>query len=75
MINTLRLLLTALSLTVMLTVSAWAVSLQEAAQRVARQYNGQVVSAQTVDQGGRRVHVIRVLTPDGVVRTVRVPAD
>jgi hypothetical protein len=33
-----------------------------------------VVSAQTVEQNGRRIHVIRIVTKDGVVRTVRVPA-
>ncbi|AKS41430.1 PepSY domain-containing protein [Wenzhouxiangella marina] len=59
----------------LMTVSAWAITLREAAERVARQYEGRVVSAQTVERDGRRVHVIRVLTRDGVVRTVRVPAD
>jgi hypothetical protein len=59
----------------MMVVSAWAMSLQEAAERVARQYDAQVVSAHTVERDGRRVHVIRILTRDGVVRTIRVPAD
>jgi uncharacterized membrane protein YkoI len=58
-----------------LSVSAWALSLQEAAERVARQYDAKVVSAQTQERDGRRVHVIRILTKDGVVRTIRVPAD
>lgn len=62
-----------LSLT--LLVSAWALTLEEAAERVARQHNAKVVSAHTVEREGRRIHVIRILTRDGVVRTIRVPAD
>ena len=58
-----------------LLVSAWAMSLEEAAERVARQHNAKVVSAQTIERDGRRIHVIRILTRDGVVRTIRVPAD
>ncbi|MFW6341240.1 MAG: PepSY domain-containing protein [Wenzhouxiangella sp.] len=58
-----------------MTVSAWALSLEQAAERVARQYGAKVVSAQTIERDGRRVHVIRILTRDGVVRTIRVPAD
>ena len=58
-----------------LAVSAWALTLEEAAERVARQHDAQVVSAHTVERDGRRVHVIRILTRDGVVRTIRVPAD
>ncbi len=56
-------------------VSAWAMSLEEAAERVARQHNAKVVSAHTIERDGRRIHVIRILTRDGVVRTIRVPAD
>jgi len=52
---------------------AWAQSLDEAAREAARQYNAKVLSAQTVQEGGRRVHVIKLLTKDGVVRTVRIP--
>ena len=58
-----------------LAVSAWALSLEEAAEQVARQYDAKVVSARTVDRAGRRVHEIRVLTKEGVVRTIRVSAD
>lgn len=67
--------LIAMLLSIALVVSAWAISLQEAAERVARQYDAQVVSAHTIERDGRRVHVIRILTRDGVVRTIRVPAD
>lgn len=58
-----------------MAVSAWALSLEEAAERVARQYDAKVVSAHTIERDGRRVHVIRILTREGVVRTIRVPAD
>ncbi len=58
-----------------LLASAWALSLEEAAERVARQHNAQVVSAHTIERDGRRIHVIRILTRDGVVRTIRVPAE
>lgn len=58
-----------------LVISAWAITLEEAAERVARQHNAKVVSAHTVEREGRRIHVIRILTRDGVVRTIRVPAD
>jgi outer membrane lipoprotein-sorting protein len=52
---------------------AWAQSLDEAAAQAARQYNAKVLSARTVQQGKKRVHVIKLLTPDGVVKTVRIP--
>jgi len=64
-----------LMLSVVLMAQAWAITLREAAERVARQHDGRVVSAQTVERNGRKIHVIRVLTKDGVVRTVRVSAD
>lgn len=75
MFKTLRQFLIACVLSAIMVGSAWAISLQEAAERVARQYDAQVVSAQTVERDGQRVHVIRILTKDGVVRTIRVPAD
>ncbi|RFF26625.1 MULTISPECIES: PepSY domain-containing protein [unclassified Wenzhouxiangella] len=68
-------LLIALTLSALLVVSAWAITLEEAAQRVAQEYDAKVVSAHTVERDGRRIHVIRIVTDDGVVRTVRVPAD
>ena len=52
---------------------AWAQTLDEAAQQAARQHNAKVLSARTVPEGNRRVHVIKLLTKDGVVKTVRVP--
>jgi len=71
----LRQLLIASLMTVVMLASAWALTLQEAAERVARQHDAKVVSARTIERDGRRIHVIRILTRDGVVRTVRVPAD
>jgi hypothetical protein len=56
-----------------LATGAWAQTLDEAANQAARQYNAKVLSAQTVQEGGKRVHVIKLLTKDGVVKTVRVP--
>ncbi|GAB4184181.1 MAG: hypothetical protein Tsb002_06930 [Wenzhouxiangellaceae bacterium] len=56
------------------TTAAWAISLEQAVRQVAAQYNGRVISAQTVKQGGKQVHVIRVLTESGKVKTVRIPA-
>jgi len=72
--RSLRNLLITLLLAAGLVVSAWAITLQEAARQVAERYDARVVSAQTVEQNGRRIHVIRIVTKDGVVRTVRVPA-
>ncbi|MEL7539131.1 MAG: hypothetical protein AAFZ58_14020 [Pseudomonadota bacterium] len=47
-------------------------TLEQAIKQVQRQYGGRIVSANTVVQGGREVHVIRVLTAEGNVKTVRV---
>jgi len=71
----LRNLFIAPGLALLLLASAWAISLEDAARMVAEEHNARVVSAHTVERDGRRVHVIRILTRDGVVRTVRVPAD
>lgn len=48
-------------------------TLSQAVEQVRRQYNGRIVSAETQMQGNREVHVIKVLTDDGKVKTVRVP--
>jgi hypothetical protein len=48
-------------------------SLGEAVERVRRQYNGRIVSAETRISGNREVHHIRVLTSDGKVTTVTIP--
>ena len=48
------------------------VSLSEAVQQVRRQYGGQILSAETTRSGNREVHVIKVLTSDNKVKTVRI---
>jgi uncharacterized membrane protein YkoI len=67
------------SLTLLLSLaaaaSAWAITLEEAARQAARQYDAKVISARTVTVNGQRVHEIKVLTKDGVVKTVRIPED
>lgn len=62
-------------LSLVLAASAWGISLEEAARQAAERVGGRVVSAQTIERDGKRIHVIRVMTRDDVVRTVRIPAD
>ena len=51
-------------------------NLREVAERVARQHDAKkVISARVVERGGRRFYVIRILTRDDVIKTIRVPAD
>jgi thiamine monophosphate kinase len=63
----------AFSMALAVPTDAWAQSLDQAASQAARQYNAKVLSAQTVQDGNKRVHVIKLLTPEGVVKTVRIP--
>ncbi|MBT8049177.1 MAG: hypothetical protein HKN57_03070 [Xanthomonadales bacterium] len=65
-------LLLALMLALAMPAGAWAQSLDEAARQAARQHNAKVLSARTVQEGQKRVHVIKLLTKEGVVKTVRV---
>lgn len=62
----------ALVLAMSFSVAVQAQSLDEAARQAARQYNAKVLSAHTVQEGNKRVHVIKLLTQKGVVKTVRV---
>ena len=55
------------------SAAAWGQTLDEAARQAARQHDAKVLSARTVQEGDRRVHVIKLLTKDGVVKVVRVP--
>jgi len=64
--------LLALLLALFLTSPVMAQTLDEAAQKAARQYDAKVLSAHTVQEGGKRVHVIKLVTKDGVIKTVRV---
>ena len=52
--------------------TSFAQTLNEAARQAARQYNAKILSARTVKEGSKRVHVIKLLTRDGVVKTVRI---
>ena len=62
----------ALLLAMSMSVAVQAQTLDEAARQAARQYNAKVLSAHTVQEGNQRVHVIKLLTDKGVVKTVRV---
>jgi cell division protein YceG involved in septum cleavage len=63
-------------LVMVLALSVPAVSLAqtlaEAARQAARQHDAKVLSAHTVQQGKKRVHVIKLLTRNGVVKTIRI---
>ena len=48
------------------------VTLSQAVEQVRRQYNGRIVKAETELNGNRETHVIKVVTEDGKVKTVRV---
>jgi cell division protein YceG involved in septum cleavage len=54
-------------------VSVQAQTLDQAARQAAKQHDAKVLSARTVKEGNRDVHVIKLLTKNGVVKTVRVP--
>jgi hypothetical protein len=56
----------------LMPLSAFAITLEEAARQAARQNNAKVLSAKTVQQGNKRVHEIKLLTRDGVIKTVRI---
>jgi uncharacterized membrane protein YkoI len=49
--------------------------LDEAVARVQKEQGGRILSAETVQENGRQVHVIKVLTPNNSVRTLRIDAD
>jgi outer membrane lipoprotein-sorting protein len=66
------LLLLTLCLALLTPSGAWAQTLDEAARQAAKQHNAKVLSARTVQEGQKRVHVIKLLTKDGVVKTVRI---
>jgi hypothetical protein len=54
------------------TFQGGGMTLSQAVEQVRRQYNGQIVSAETKVSGNRETHIIKVLTQDGKVKTVRV---
>ena len=51
---------------------SFAQTLDEAARQAAQQHDAKVLSARTVQQGKKRVHVIKLLTRKGVVKTIRI---
>ena len=56
------------------TMQGNGVSLSQAVEQVRRKYEGgQIVDAKTQVSGGREMHVIKVLTENGTVKTERVP--
>ncbi len=54
---------------------AMGLSLQDAVAKVERENHGKVLSAETKHNGKRTVYRIKVLTHDGQVRVIEVPAD
>ena len=69
----LKLLIVSLLAALFVSGGAWAITLEEAARKVAKEYDARVLSAKTITVDGRRVHEIRIVTKDGTVQTVRVP--
>jgi len=65
--------LVALALAVAIPGPALAQSLEQAARQAAKQYDAKVLSARTIMQGKQPVHEIKLLTKQGVVKTVRIP--
>lgn len=51
-----------------------ALNLQEAVERVQQETGGKILSAETVRIGRQKMFRIKVLTPDGRVRVVQIPA-
>jgi hypothetical protein len=50
------------------------ISLDEAVSRAERQYRARVVRTDVVDEDGRKVYVLKLLSDDGRVFTVRIDA-
>jgi uncharacterized membrane protein YkoI len=51
------------------------VSLDQAVEMAQRRFRAKAVKAETVQNGGKRVHQIRLLSAEGKVWTVRVDAE
>ena len=62
-----------ISLILLMMPLALAQTLDEASRAAAKKYKAKVISATTVTEGKKKTHVIKLLTEDGVVKTVRVP--
>ena len=57
------------------TAGARELTTQEAVAKVQQETSGKVLSVQTLMQGKRKVYRIKVLTVDGQVRVVHIPAE
>jgi hypothetical protein len=64
-----------LALLAPLPVLAREISAQEAVAKVQQETQGKVLSVQTLTQGKRKIYRIKVLTREGLVRVVQVPAE
>lgn len=51
------------------------VSVQEAVAEAQSQAPGKVLSVQTLNVGKRKIYRVKILTPDGQVRVIQVPAE
>jgi hypothetical protein len=51
------------------------ISAEQAVQRVQRETDGKILAVQTLTIGTRKVYRIKVLTPDGRMRVMQVPAE
>jgi uncharacterized membrane protein YkoI len=71
----LRVSLAVIALAVALGAAAREVSVQEAVAKAQQETNGKVLSVQALTIGKRKVYRIKVLTTDGQVRVIQVPAD
>lgn len=68
-------LLAALLAATMSPVHAREVNVQEAVAQAQREAEGKVLSVQTLNVGKHKVYRIKILTRDGQVRIVQVPAE
>lgn len=50
-------------------------SLDQAVQKIKQQTGGRILSANTVQKSGKRIHKIKVLLPSGKVRIFKVNAQ
>lgn len=50
------------------------ITLEQAVAQVRRDTGGRILAAETVQENGRRVHRIKVLTPDNSVRMLSIDA-
>ena len=56
-------------------VEARELSVQEAVAQAQHESNGKVLSVQTLTIGKRKVYRIKVLTQEGQVRVIQIPAE